>query len=87
MLKFIFKNRFSSYFIKGLNLLDLVDRFRDSEDEELLIQCDVFFDEKQNDDDELGLENQMIDINSHQQVFNAVFQKVRIILRIYLNKE
>ena len=61
----------------GLKLLDTVDRLRDSENEELLIQCDVFLDEKQNDDDDLGSNNQLLDINSHQQVFNAVFQKVR----------
>ena len=58
-------------------MLDTVDRLRDSENEELLIQCDVFLDEKQNDDDDLGSNNQLLDINSHQQVFNAVFQKVR----------
>ena len=56
-----------------------MDKFRDSEDEELLIQCDVFFDEKQNDDDDMGINNEILDINSHHQVFNAVFQKVNLV--------
>ena len=61
----------------GLNILDLLDRFRDAEDEALLIQCDVFLDEKQNDDDDLDENNKLLDLDNHQQVFSAIFQKVR----------
>ena len=64
--------------IAGLNLLDVLHTLRDSDDEELQIQCDIFFDEKQEDDDALYEDNpQGVDLSSHVDVFNTVFKKVR----------
>ena len=64
--------------IAGLNILDVLHTLRDSEDKELQIQCDIFFDEKQEDDDALYEDNpQGVDLSSHVDVFNTVFKKVR----------
>ncbi|KAJ8298508.1 hypothetical protein KUTeg_025039 [Tegillarca granosa] len=61
----------------GLNLLDLINNLRNEDDEDLIIQCDVFDDEKQSDDDEFALQNATgLDINDHKEVFNVLFQKV-----------
>ena len=56
----------------------MIDKFRDVTDENLVIQCDVFFDEKQSDEDELSTKSQSvgININNHVEVFNAVYQRV-----------
>ena len=42
------------YACSGLNLLDAVSVLRDKNDEQLDIQCDVFYDELDEDDDEAG---------------------------------
>ncbi|KAJ8298510.1 hypothetical protein KUTeg_025041, partial [Tegillarca granosa] len=56
----------------GLNLLDLINNLRNEDDEDLIIQCDVFDDEKQSDDDEFALQNATgLDINDHKEVFNV----------------
>lgn len=63
---------------KGLNLLETIDKFRDTTDEDLLIQCDVFFDEKLSDEEFLAQESQSadIDLNNHCDVFNAIYERV-----------
>lgn len=61
----------------GLGILDLVADLRNIDDEKVIIQCDVFDDEKQSDDDEIvKLNPGCVDINNHREVFNAVFHKV-----------
>ena len=62
----------------GLNLLDILHSVRDNDDDELQMQCDIFLDEKQEDDDAF-YENhpQGIDLSSHGDVFNTIFKKVR----------
>ena len=61
----------------GLNLLDLINNLRNEDDEDLIIQCDVFDDEKQSDDEEFAVQNPAcLDINDHREVFNVLFQKV-----------
>lgn len=61
----------------GLNLLDLIHNLRDEDDEDLQIQCDVFEDEKHEDEEELS-ENtpEGLDITDHHKIFTAIFQKV-----------
>lgn len=62
----------------GLNLLDLIVDMRNEDDDDLNIQCDVFEEEKQCDDDTFASTHSSgIDITNHQDVFNAIFQKVR----------
>ncbi|XP_069130922.1 inverted formin-2-like isoform X2 [Argopecten irradians] len=61
----------------GLNLLDLINNLRNEDDDDLIIQCDVFDEEKQSDDDEYAeLNPEIVNLNDHKDVFNAVFQKV-----------
>ena len=65
------------FLIPGLNLLDIISRLRDIDDENLQIQCDVFCDEKLEDEEELAVLKQVdgIDLNSHTDVFNAIIEK------------
>ncbi|XP_033743499.1 LOW QUALITY PROTEIN: inverted formin-2-like [Pecten maximus] len=61
----------------GLNLLDIINNLRNEDDDDLIIQCDVFDEEKQSDDDEYAeLNPEIVNLNDHKDVFNAVFQKV-----------
>jgi hypothetical protein len=58
-------------------LIDIIHNLRDEDDEDLQIQCDVFEDEKHEDDEELAEHTpEGIDITDHQKLFTAVFQKV-----------
>ena len=58
-----------------MNLLELLSDFADDDNEDLQIQCDVFFEFKQEDDDvtEGGL-----NLDSHVDLFNAIFNKVSL---------
>nr|KAG5685520.1 hypothetical protein BaRGS_024257 [Batillaria attramentaria] len=68
--------RIRSEFI-GLNLLDIIHNLRNEDDEDLIIQCDVFDDEKTADDEALSAEMSLqLDVTDHRAVFDAVFQKV-----------
>ncbi|KAL8590864.1 hypothetical protein ACOMHN_038875 [Nucella lapillus] len=68
--------RMRSEFI-GLNILDIIHNLRNEEDEDLIIQCDVFDDEKTADDEALSAEMAPdIDVTNHRAVFEAVYQKV-----------
>ncbi|XP_021344592.1 inverted formin-2-like isoform X2 [Mizuhopecten yessoensis] len=61
----------------GLNLLDIINNLRNEDDDDLVIQCDVFDEEKQSDDDEYAeLNPEIVNLNDHRDVFNAVLQKV-----------
>lgn len=69
---------FKTHFIAGLNILDLINNLRNEDDEDLIIQCDVFDEEKQSDDEEMAALNPAcVDINDHKEVFNALYHKVR----------
>lgn len=60
-----------------MDLLDIVQELRNEDDEELIIQCNVFDDEKQEDDEEFAALNPTgIDITNPQEVFNTLYQKV-----------
>lgn len=60
-----------------MNLLDIIEDLRNEDDEDLIIQCNVFDDEKQEDDEELAALNPAgIDISNPQEVFNALYEKV-----------
>ncbi|XP_067895130.1 inverted formin-2-like isoform X2 [Heterodontus francisci] len=60
----------------GLHLLDLLPLLREKEDEDLLVQCLTFEEAKGDDDEELMRIYDGIDMNSHQEVFAALFNKV-----------
>ncbi|XP_053399778.1 inverted formin-2-like isoform X2 [Mercenaria mercenaria] len=61
----------------GLNLLDVIDELRNEDDEDLVIQCNVFDDEKQEDDEAFAALNpDGVDINDHNAIFNALYEKV-----------
>ncbi|XP_054826984.1 inverted formin-2 isoform X2 [Eublepharis macularius] len=60
----------------GLQLLDILTKLRDIEDEDLLIQCETFEEAKSEDDEELLRICDGIDMNSHHEVFSSLFNKV-----------
>ncbi|XP_069494245.1 inverted formin-2 isoform X2 [Ambystoma mexicanum] len=60
----------------GLQLLDVLTKLRDLEDEDLEIQASVFEDIKGEDDDELFAIYGGIDMNNHHEVFSTLFNKV-----------
>ena len=63
----------------GLNLLDIIEDLRNEDDDDLIIQCNVFDDEKQEDDEDLAaLKPSGIDITNTQEVFNALYEKVKV---------
>ncbi|XP_069028714.1 inverted formin-2-like isoform X2 [Embiotoca jacksoni] len=69
------RDRLRQEFI-GLQLLDLLPRLRETEDEDLIIQCDVFEDSLTEDEEEMKRLYGGIDMSSHQQVFTSLFTKV-----------
>ncbi|XP_063296031.1 inverted formin-2 isoform X2 [Pelobates fuscus] len=60
----------------GLQLLDLLTKLRDLEDEDLLIQAIVFEEAKLEDEEELLKIYGGTDMNNHQAVFSTLFNKV-----------
>ncbi|XP_050417199.1 inverted formin-2 isoform X2 [Patella vulgata] len=62
----------------GLNFLDIVNTLRDEENEDLIIQCDVFDEERHDDEEEITsiISTNNIDINNPLQLFNGIIQKV-----------
>ncbi|XP_007424012.2 inverted formin-2 isoform X2 [Python bivittatus] len=60
----------------GLQLLDILTKLRDIEDEDLLIQCETFEEAKTEDDEELLRICDGINMNNHQEVFSSLFNKV-----------
>ena len=62
--------------LAGLNVLDVIDKFRDVDDNELQIQCDVFHDEKHSDEEELATTADCLDLNSHYDLFAAIYDRV-----------
>lgn len=60
----------------GLQLLDLLPKLRETEDEHVNIQCDAFEDSLAEDEDEMEKLYGGIDMSSHQQVFTSLFSKV-----------
>ena len=61
--------------------MDVIEDLRNEDDEDLIIQCNVFDDEKQEDDEDLEALNPAgVDISNPQEVFNALYQKVFLIV-------
>jgi len=65
--------------LSGLDLLRVIEKLRDTDDEELQVQYDVFLDEKA-EDEEL-LQNDVpadvnVDLSDPRQVFDAIYCKV-----------
>ncbi|XP_039980456.1 inverted formin-2-like isoform X2 [Xiphias gladius] len=69
------RDRLRQEFI-GLQLLDLLPRLRETEDEDLNIQCDAFEDSLTLDKEEMEKLYGGIDMSSHQQLFTSLFTKV-----------
>ncbi|KAM7396080.1 hypothetical protein PAMA_007379 [Pampus argenteus] len=69
------RDRLRQEFI-GLQLLDLLPRMREMEDEDLNIQCDAFEDSLTEDAEEMERLYGGIDMSSHHQVFTSLFTKV-----------
>ena len=58
-------------------MLDLLPALRNLDDQELEIQCEVFDEFKQDDDDELALTlNEQVDVSNHREIFDVIFDKV-----------
>uniref|UniRef100_A0A673YQ53 Inverted formin 2 n=1 Tax=Salmo trutta TaxID=8032 RepID=A0A673YQ53_SALTR len=60
----------------GLQLLDILPKLRDEEDEDLIIQCEAFEEAMSEDEEELLRVYGGIDMSSHQEVFITLFNKV-----------
>ncbi len=65
------------FLILGLNLLEVLNTLRDVEDESLQLQCDVYYEEEHEDNEQLSEDiSDGLDITSHNDVFTALFNKV-----------
>jgi hypothetical protein len=63
-----------------LDIMDLISNLRNEDDDDLIVQCDVFDDEKISDDEEMAvLFLDSVDIHDHVDVYRAVYQKVLIL--------
>ena len=63
----------------ALNLLDTITSLRCEDDDDLLVQCDVFEEELHADIEALDeLKSSSVNLNDHQSVFTAVNKKVTI---------
>ncbi|XP_053538844.1 inverted formin-2 isoform X4 [Ictalurus punctatus] len=60
----------------GLQLLDLLPKLREEEDEDLIIQCEAFEEAMAEDEEELLRLYGGIDMSNHQEVFITLFNKV-----------
>ncbi|XP_039518877.1 inverted formin-2 isoform X3 [Pimephales promelas] len=60
----------------GLQLLQLLPKLREEDDEDLIIQCEAFEEAMAEDEDELLRLYGGIDMSNHQEVFTALFNKV-----------
>ncbi|XP_076129169.1 inverted formin-2-like isoform X2 [Alosa pseudoharengus] len=60
----------------GLQILDVLPKLREQEDEDLLIQCEAFEETMAEDDEELQRVFGGIDMSNHQEVFSALFTQV-----------
>ncbi|XP_044024188.1 inverted formin-2-like isoform X2 [Siniperca chuatsi] len=69
------RSRLRQEFI-GLQLLVLLPKLRETEDEDLNIQCDAFEYSLTEDEEEMERLYGGIDMSSHQQVFTSLFTKV-----------
>ena len=73
------------FFILALNILDTIQTLRVDDDDELNVQCDVY-EEELNADNE-ALENMQagkVNLNDHMSVFNAIFKRVSHLLHVTL---
>lgn len=62
----------------ALNLLDTITSLRCEDDEDLLVQCDVFEEELHADVEALEeMRSTSVNLNDHQSVFNAVIKRVK----------
>ncbi|XP_061099974.1 inverted formin-2-like isoform X1 [Conger conger] len=69
------RDRLRKEFI-GLQLLDILPKLREREEEALVIQCEVFEETMAEDEEELQRAYGGIDMSSHEEVFSALFTKV-----------
>lgn len=69
------RSRLRQEFI-GLQLLGLLPKLRETEDEHVNIQCDAFEDSLAEDEEEMEKLYGGLDMSSHQQVFTSLFTKV-----------
>uniref|UniRef100_A0A8C2DVW1 Inverted formin, FH2 and WH2 domain containing n=1 Tax=Cyprinus carpio TaxID=7962 RepID=A0A8C2DVW1_CYPCA len=60
----------------GLQLLHLLPKLREEDDEDLIIQCEAFEEAMAEDEDELLMLYGGIDMSNHQEVFTSLFNKV-----------
>ncbi|XP_067335913.1 inverted formin-2 isoform X2 [Channa argus] len=60
----------------GLQLLDILPKLREQEDEDLIIQCEAFEEAMAEDEEELLRVYGGIDMSNHLEVFTALFNKV-----------
>uniref|UniRef100_A0A672JWY9 Inverted formin 2 n=1 Tax=Sinocyclocheilus grahami TaxID=75366 RepID=A0A672JWY9_SINGR len=59
----------------GLQLLHLLPKLREEDDEDLIIQCEAFEEAMAEDEDELQRLYGGIDMSNHQEVFTSLFNK------------
>ncbi|CAL1574995.1 unnamed protein product [Knipowitschia caucasica] len=69
------RDRMRKEFI-GLQLLDILPKLREQEDDDLMIQCEAFEEAMAEDEDELLRVYGGIDMSNHLEVFTTLFNKV-----------
>uniref|UniRef100_A0A3P8RLG0 Inverted formin 2 n=1 Tax=Amphiprion percula TaxID=161767 RepID=A0A3P8RLG0_AMPPE len=69
------RDRMRKEFI-GLQLLDILPKLREQEDEDLIIQCEAFEEAMAEDEEELLRVYGGIDMSNHLEVFTTLFNKV-----------
>ncbi|XP_056151583.1 inverted formin-2-like isoform X1 [Lampris incognitus] len=62
----------------GLQLLDILPKLREQDDEDLIIQCEAFEEAMAEDEDELLRVYGGIDMSNHLEVFTTLFNKVSV---------
>ena len=65
------------FFVAALNILDTIQSLRVDDDDDLHVQCDVFEEELNADNDAIeNMQEGKVNLNDHMSVFNAIFKRV-----------
>ena len=64
-------------YVPALNILDTIQSLRVDDDDDLHVQCDVFEEELNADNDAIeNMQEGKVNLNDHMSVFNAIFKRV-----------
>ena len=60
----------------GLNILEIIEALRTSDHEDLEVQCEVFAESKQSDDEAIAQDFGVPDGTDHKALFGIIYEKV-----------